>query len=660
MPHHSERNAMRALPALLLTALLLTALLLTALLPGRAAHAQGGPTEPPDVFLPIVTRFGATATALSPNGTVAVTVRLADPAVNSGPLRYDVVYDGMTVVTTSALGLAADGLLTATSRYEWVGATQRRVNQSYATPLAERNPIPNRYTELTVALRAVGAEPAFALRVVVRVFDEGVALRYVLPQQAGHAHVTLRGEQTQFRFTGNHTAYQQVTSEGEYQRTTLGALASQVETPLTMEHTRGFVLSLAEAAVDNYPRAALRRDSATTLSVVFPGMRPTDFIDAPLPFATPWRVLMLAPDYATLLEQNYLLYNLADPSRLEPDLEWGHPGTAMRVANLSDAGMEAVIDFAADHGIDYVELDAGWYVPGYDQEFNPAADPEAPIAAFQGRLPALIQEANSKGLGVVLYVNYNSLKPNVDAIMERYRDWGVKGLKFGFVRAYTQSEINFVHYAVQLAAKNGMFVNIHDDYRPSGLSRTLPNLVTQEGVRGAEHTPGAAHETLLPFTRFLIGAADYTIPYYNEAAVGNSTRAHQLALSVVFFSPLKFVLWYDSPGDYKGEPEIDFFGQVPTTWDETVVLHAAPGEAVALARRKGSTWYLGAITNGSARMLELPLDFLAAGTTYRAQIYKDVTARQVDIETQEVTSTSVLTAAMLSGGGYAVHLEPQQ
>jgi alpha-glucosidase len=203
-----------------------------------------------------------------------------------------------------------------------------------------------------------------------------------------------------------------------------------------------------------------------------------------------------------------------------------------------------------------------------------------------------------------------------------------------------------------------MFVNIHDDYRPSGLSRTLPNLLTQEGVRGAEHAPGAAHETVLPFTRFLIGAADYTIPYYYEPAVGASTRTHQLALTVVFFSPLKFVLWYDSPASYKGEPEIELFGRVPTTWDETVVLHAVPGEAVALARRKGVEWYLGAITNGSARTLDLPLDFLPAGTTYRAHIYRDVAARQVGIETQEVTASSVLTATMLPSGGYAARLEP--
>lgn len=640
----------------------------------QPARAQQG-TDAPTTYLPLVAQGAAVAQVSSPDGRIAITVRLTNSIERRGALRFDVTYDGRVVIDGGSLGLNGEGCPTGAAPpaplYEWLGSGAQYVHAAYTLAIGERSAIPDRYTELSVFVRRTNGDQGRRLNLLVRAYDEGVAVRYLFPQEEGFGPVTIcgrEGEKTLFRFREDATIWQQQKSEDPYQRTTLAQVAPKVETPLTMQSASGSVVSLAEAAVENYPRAVLRRAAGN------PPALAVDFADAAqgapvigaLPFRSPWRVMMFAPDFGTLLEQNYLLYNLADPlDRRLAGMTWAAPGTAMRAIDLSYVGIKKVIDFAAQHGIEYVELDTGWYLGGKDDDLNPSGSPEVPAIEFPPGedMKTLVDYAAEQDpeVGLVLYINYVLLKPNIDRILPTYKEWGIKGLKFGFVRAYTQSEIKFVHDAVRDAALYGMFVNIHDDYRPSGLSRTYPNLFTQEGVRGNEYYPGADHNTTLPVTRFVLGAADYTIPYYSlkpEGAPGHTTRAHQLALSVVYFSPLKFVFWNDFPSQYQGEPEIEMFGRVPTVWDETRVLHAVPGESVAIARRSGREWYVGAITNASARTLDLPLDFLAPGVTYRATIYRDDQPTLVAVETQEVTRATTLSATMLATGGYTAWLEP--
>jgi alpha-glucosidase len=216
-----------------------------------------------------------------------------------------------------------------------------------------------------------------------------------------------------------------------------------------------------------------------------------------------------------------------------------------------------------------------------------------------------------------------------------------------------------IHYSVRIAAENFLFVDVHDEYRPSGMTRTYPNLFTQEGVAGAEQRLGADHTTLLPFTRFIIGAADYTLPFF----WGNlpTTRGHQLGLAVIFFSPLNFVFWYDSPSQYPPTPDAaaDFLASVPTTWDETHVLTGTPGESTAMARRKGERWYVGAITNATARTLPIELDFLAPGVTYTARTYVESSPSVFIISEEPVTQGDTIQAPMLANGGFALLLTPQ-
>ncbi|MGB2957295.1 MAG: glycoside hydrolase family 97 catalytic domain-containing protein, partial [Bacteroidota bacterium] len=248
------------------------------------------------------------------------------------------------------------------------------------------------------------------------------------------------------------------------------------------------------------------------------------------------------------------------------------------------------------------------------------------------------------------------------------RQWGVAGLKFGFVHVGSHKWTSWVHEAVRKAARYQLMVDIHDEYRPTGFSRTYPNLMTQEGIYGNECMPEANHNTIVPFTRFLAGAADYTICYYHQAGIKDvkgikTTSAHQMALSVIYYSPLQFVFWYDRPSDYQGEPEIEFFEHLPTVWDTTTVLLGDIGNYIAIARRSGETWFLGAITNNEGRVLDMPLGFLDKGKDYTASLYTDggeaiPTRTHVGIERLIVGSTSVVRAHLNPSGGMAMEIRP--
>ncbi|MEZ4680171.1 MAG: glycoside hydrolase family 97 catalytic domain-containing protein [Caldilineaceae bacterium] len=321
---------------------------------------------------------------------------------------------------------------------------------------------------------------------------------------------------------------------------------------------------------------------------------------------------------------------------------------------LTTAGALQVIDFAAEHGIEYVEFDAGWYELGYAEENNPASDATDPIEPIN--MTQVLAYAKEKQVGVWLYVNQVALQRQLDLILQLYAAWGVKGIKFGFVDGRSQAGINFVHDAVYKAAGYGLMIDVHDNYRPSGLSRTYPHLLTQEGVRGNEYFPSAEQHTIYPFTRLLAGAADTTFAYYSPSL--NVTRAHQLAAQIVFFSPLRFVFWYDSPVHYNGEPEIDLIGALPTVWDETQALNGVIGDYVTVARRRGDDWFVGILTDGSARAVPITLDFLEPDRSYTARIYRDGTPTSVIVEQATVTAATTLNGLLLPNGGYALWLSP--
>jgi alpha-glucosidase len=269
----------------------------------------------------------------------------------------------------------------------------------------------------------------------------------------------------------------------------------------------------------------------------------------------------------------------------------------------------------------------------------------------------VIAYGKSRGIGVFLYVNRRAIERQMDEIFPLYEKWGVAGVKFGFVNVGPQQWSTWVHEAVRKAAAHHLMVDIHDSYRPTGFTRTYPNLLTQEGVRGNEHMPTAAHNATLPFTRSPAGPADITICVYDARI--KTTRAHQLALAVVAYSPLQLLYWYDRPAQFDGSPELAFFDHVPTVWDDTKVIHDQIGALVTIARRSGNDWFLGTITGAEPREASVPLTFLPAGKKFTAQIYENGdTPTSSRVRTEIVTSTTALRVNLPAAGGQAVRLTP--
>lgn len=621
------------------------------------ALAQTIPPPTHQLWLPNVQRDYSNQSVTSPNGQLRLHFQVDVPPPHIGgqnQLHYSVSYRGATILEPSLLGLTFAPSTTALGSLEIFRISVRSHDAWYTMPFAERRNLHDQFNEMTVYLREAEV-PHRELQLIFRAYDAGVALRYLIPFRSDWESIQLTGERTAFTFPTDSIAYMQWGTEGVYQPTQLSAMQGRSETPLTITNRNDQnapVMSITEAHVDAYPRMVLERHPTEngTLTVGLEG----NAILA-LPFQSPWRVLMVADSAASLLNNNDLLYHLSPPS-VVADTSWIRPGKAMRIGPLNTAAALEVIDFAAAHGIEYVEYDVGWYPNGYWAEFDPASDATKVVDEID--MPQVIDYATQRGIGLLLYVNYVALRQQLGELLPLYQAWGVKGIKFGYVDGRTQNGIRFLHSAIQKAAEHQLLIDIHDNYRPSGMSRTYPNLLTQEGVRGNEHFTGADYNTTLPFTRLLAGAADHTFPYYTDRL--NVTRAHQLAAMVVIFSPLQFVFWYDAPVDYGGEAELDYIGGLPTVWDETVVLDGAIGETITVARRSGQAWYVGTLTNTASRTVAIPLTFLTAGKSYQARIYRDEAPTAVAIESSIVTGDMTINATMLPSGGHAMWLVPAE
>jgi alpha-glucosidase len=337
------------------------------------------------------------------------------------------------------------------------------------------------------------------------------------------------------------------------------------------------------------------------------------------------------------------------------DTSWIKPGKVMRDTTLTTANSKAVVDFAALAGLDYVLLDARWY----------GSEDAATGDATAARVPNLdiaeiVRYGREKNVRLIVYVDRRQLKRQRDEIFALYEKWGLAGMKWGFVDVGPQAETAWLTESVAKAAEHRLMVNIHDGFRATGLQRTYPNLMTVEGIRGNEQFPTAEHNCTLPFTRYVTGIGDYTICYYDRRL--KTTHAHQLALMVVAYSPLQWIFWYDRPSMYGGEPEIEFFRECPTVWDETRVINGKIGDYATIARRSGEAWFVGTINANEARTLRVPLDFLDAGRKYQASIYSDdervETRTRVRIDRREVDAATELEVPLAANGGQAMWIRP--
>lgn len=515
----------------------------------------------------------------------------------------------------------------------------------------ERSQIRDHYNQVAIQLEKADS-PDYKVSVIFRVYNAGVAFRYFFPEHPNGLYYRVTAENSEFTLPAKTNAWYTPWAQGPYQALPLSGWPENSERPLTVALPNGLYASLAEAQLTDYAmtKFKLSPDKPNTIVTAL-----YESVDLMSDVGTPWRVVMVAERPGQLLENNDIMLNLNPPTTLT-DTDWIKPGKVMREVTLTDEGANACIDFAVAHNLQYILFDWKWYGPAFS--FN--SDARQVVAPMN--LQRIIAYGNSKGVGVILYVNLQALYKQMDDIFPLYKKWGVKGVKFGFVEVGSHRWTTWLTEAKRKAMANGLLVNIHDEYRPTGTSRTYPNVLTQEGIRGNEEFPDATHNTVLPFTRYLAGAGDYTICYYDKRL--KNTHAHQLAMNVISYSPLQSVFWYDKPALYGGEPEIEFFAKVPTVWDDTKVIHDAIGEYVTIARRSGTDWFVGTISNNDGRKLKLPLDFLPSGKTYTAHIYSDdptvSTKTQVRVATHQVKAGQVLDLKLLPRGGQAMWLTPER
>jgi alpha-glucosidase len=638
-------------------------------------------------------RPGQPYSLLSPDGRIAITVT----AGNGSALQYRVAYGGKAVFLDSPLSmtLAGGDVLGRDTKVEKTATA--RSNKAVRPLYSISDTLRDRYNELTLHLEGNYA-------VVFRAYNEGMAYRFVtrLPGQ-----ITVESEEVQFNLAGNFPGYFhpvgfETSSEEKYSYRTVADQAdsdtNMTSLPLLLEVPGGPKVAILESDLLDYAGLYLTatggsRPALTGALPAYPKRvkqgghmgfnlrveEREDFIARTQGTRSfPWRIAALVPSENELLT-NQLVYLLASESKIG-DTSWIRPGKVSWDwwASLNLEGVpfktgfntetyKYYIDFAAQHGIEYVNLDEGW-----SDQFD--------LLKVTDKLdmPEVIRYAREKKVGLILWCVWHTLDKQMVPALDRFRQWGIAGVKVDFMDRDDQVMVNFYERLLREAAKRRILVNYHGTYKPTGLQRTYPNNINKEGVRGLEwnkgHEEGATPEyaVTVPFIRMVAGSMDYTPGAMTNAnkkdwrpvkdrPMSQGTRCHQLAMYVVYYGPLQMLS--DSPTAYQKEPAVlDFLKAVPTVWDETRPLRNKVGDYVSVARRKGNTWYAGAMTDWTARDLTLPLDFLGEGT-YSAELFADgVNAHRIGNDylktTRQVTRRDTITVTMAPGGGWAAKFTP--
>ncbi|MBQ4388212.1 MAG: glycoside hydrolase family 97 catalytic domain-containing protein [Prevotella sp.] len=596
-------------------------------------------------------------------------------------MSYSVTYNHQMIVEKSRLGVDIDNRL-----FESALAVPRGVHENWCSDLVQKSVftdtrdttwtplygesrlIRNHYNQMVLhyekgsdgqgtVSEGYDKRKYYAMDIVVRAYDEGIAFRYHFPETANSLFLHIKGEQTQFAMPAGTQAWYEEWAQGPYEKRPLTGEWFESERPLLLtiplrgEREGVTYVALLEAAMKDYTRGKFKLAADNVLQVAM-----YDCADIISPYDTPWRVIMAGKRAVDLINHKDLILNL-NAERAKGDWSWVRPGKAFRSGKLTKEAIFKSIDYCKEFGFDYVELDAGWYGP----EGKVASDARKVIETRDFTMPEVCAYAKSKGIGVWVYVNQRALYQQLDEFLPLYQQWGISGIKFGFVHIGNQQWSTWLHNAIEKCAKYHIMVDIHDEYRPTGLSRTYPNLLTQEGIRGNEEMPDADHNTLLPFTRYLCGPADYTLCYFNSRV--KNTKGHQLAMAAVYYSPLQFYFWYDNPFVDKGEQELQFWKDCPTVFDESIALDGQPGEYIIQARRSGQDWFVGCMTNTKARTVSIPTDFLPQGK-YEVTIYNDDptlnTRTKVSAKTIKVKSGKSIVLMLQSSGGAALHFKPVQ
>lgn len=579
------------------------------------------------------------------------------PVVEEGELGVNI--DNHLV--ESAMGISVDTNRVWTKGMEVTSVERRSEDNTWKTVYGEYSQIRDHYNEMTIHLLKGGKHEGsgtaydkrqqYLLDIIVRAYDEGVAIRYHFPEATNGLFMHITEDLTSFRFAPGAEAYHYAWAQAHANKVKLlkseAAWKDEAERPLTLRLSNGLYAAIGEAALTDFVRGKLKLKTDHELQMAM-----FDSADIITAYDMPWRFIMVGEKAIDLINNKQMVLNLNAPCQIA-DTSWIRPGKAFRVCRLDMKTCLAGVDFCVDRGLQYIELDAGWYGP----EMKMSSSALKVLESRDIDMPKLCAYAKSKGIGVWVYVNQRALYQELDQILPLYEKWGISGIKFGFVQIGSQEWTTWLHQAVRKCADHHIMVDIHDEYRPTGWSRTYPNLMTQEGIGGNEEMPDAEHNTILPFTRFLCGPADYTPCYFNGRV--KNTKAHQLAMPVVYYSPITFLYWYDLPNVYKGEKELDFWKHCPTVWDESKALQGEIGEFVVQARRSGDDWFVGAMTGLQARDITInTADFLQKGKKYRVEMYNDDpmlnTRTKVASTVQTLKAGKVLKLHLQPSGGAAL------
>ncbi len=533
--------------------------------------------------------------------------------------------------------------------------------------------------------------------VVFRAYNEGAAYRFEtsLPQEK----VKIYGEESDFNFPSNFIVYypQEDSFYSHNERKYLPQKLSEIAPtfiatlPGVVDIGQGAKLAIAESDLEDYPGLWLRGTGGNAFAATFPPyptkleqtsdrdykpVETADYIAVTSGTRTfPWRVIGIADHDGDLLT-NQIVYLLERPSQFE-DTSWINPGKVAWdwwndwniygvdfKAGINTKTYEYYVDFAAKYGIPYIILDDGWYKLGNLLEVTPDLN-----------MQELVDYAKQKNVGIILWASWKTLDDQLIPALDQFEKWGVKGIKVDFMQRSDQIMIDYFYRVCREAAKRHMMVDFHGDQKPATMTRTWPNLINAEGVRGMEWSKWSResepeHNVTLPFTRMFLGPMDYTpgamrnatrttFAAINSQPMAMGTRCHQLAMYVVYDAPLQMLS--DSPSNYLREPEtMEFLGPVPTEWDDTKVLDARIADYVAVARRNGREWYVGAMNDWTPRSLQVDLSFLPEGSftmeAYQDGVNADRNASDCKKISMQVSRSTKITLPLASGGGWAARI----
>jgi alpha-glucosidase len=629
----------------------------------------------------------------SPDGGINLNVFIKDMQKT---LNYNVFYRNKKVIADSLLGLKVNDI-SINHDFEITKVVRERKDEIYATVNGKAKEVRNNYNQAIVSVECQNV----VLDLTFRVYDDGVAFRYTLPKQDSLKEVEILYENTWFNFPANHQAWALKLDiekaprgflnyssgyEGHYDQTTLEDIDqnSLIGMPLLIKTEAGW-LAITEANLRDYAGMFLsgtRELSTSLVSRLAPLSTDENLkVKTSAPCSSPWRVIMLGSEIGDLIESNIIL-NLNEPCTIK-DPSWIKSGKATwpwwsgRVVKgekfrggMNTATMKHYADFAARHNLEYLLIDAGWYCPERDAWEKPLEQDITKVTAKKLDLKEVIRYAERQGVKVILWIHGDSLKKQMAEALPLYEQWGVAGIKVDSYGREDQEWVNFCWEVAKKAAQHKLVVDFHGAYKPTGMRRTYPNVLTSEGVLGLEWSKWSdkctlEHEVTIPFTRMLVGPMDFTPgafanEWYDEKGYVEGTRAHQLAMYVVYESPLQMLV--DYPAAYENGIGIEFLELVPTSWDRIEVLGGEVGDYITIARKKGNEWYVGSMTDENARTLKIPLKFLDQNR-YIAYIYADApdadtNPTHVTVKKVMVTPSDTITASLAPGGGMAVRITP--